>query len=113
GDAGDARHREHTMREVAADPVLGRDATAAPGPGSGAGVAGDAVLAGAVSDAAAVGAVVERRVLVRRAPPAGRRRRTLALVAGYTARRRRAAGEVQLPTAPGTERAGRVTGDAV
>src|SRR5205823_2910884 len=99
--AADAARRSGVV-EAAADPVLG----AAPRAGPRAGMAGRAVLAGAVR------AVIEGRRLERAAHPAGGRCRPLTLMARQAARRRRAASEVEAPAGPRAERSAGVTGRA-
>src|SRR5207248_8275264 len=90
--SADAARRSGVV-EAAADPVLG----AAPRAGPRAGMAGRAVLAGAVR------AVIEGRRLERAAHPAGGRRRPLALVARQAARGGWAAGEMEAAAGPRAE----------
>src|SRR5207248_4235359 len=89
GDAGG----HGGVAEVPADPVL----RAPPASGAGAGVTGGTVVSRAVRR------VIEGRILVRRARPAGGRRRPFALVAGQAARRCRAPGEMEATAGPGGE----------
>src|SRR5207249_2018921 len=103
GNAGARRERRSRVGEVAAHPVL----RAAPGAGPRAGMAGGAIQSRAVRG------VVERRVPPAAADPSDRRRRPLALMTRHTARRCRAAGEVELSAGPAGERAAYVTGDAI
>src|SRR5947209_3812672 len=88
-----------------AEPAAGPIQRAAPGTGAGAGVAGGAVPAGAV------GCIIEWGRLECAAHPAGRRSRSLALVAREAGRRRRVAGEVEAAAGPRSERS-TVTGQA-
>src|SRR5205085_2295621 len=94
--------RRRGVSEIAADPVL----RAAPSAAAWSDVAGSAVQSRAVRR------VVERSGPPGAAQPAGGRRRPLALMAGQATRRRRAAGEMELPSGPRGERTARVASGA-